>query len=90
MRTRSGRRLLAVTSPDNPSEAISREEAVTVLTRGLAYAEGTESEKGMLAPGMLADLAVLRQDVFAVSRPRSSRRRPASSPSWAEGSCTIA
>ena len=39
---------------------------MTMLTRGSAYAEFAEREKGTLAPGMLADLAVLSQDVFTV------------------------
>ncbi|HET8650868.1 MAG TPA: amidohydrolase [Gemmatimonadales bacterium] len=55
-----------VTSPGNPAEALSREDAVTMFTRGSAYAEFQEHEKGMLAPGMLADLAVLSQDIFTV------------------------
>ena len=46
------------------SESISREAAVEAYTRGAAYAEGTEKEKGMIAKGMLADLAVLSQDIF--------------------------
>lgn len=58
--------MLAVNKPAMPEEAISREMAVTMLTRGPAYAEFTEREKGTLAPGMLADLAVLSQDVFVV------------------------
>lgn len=57
---------VAVTAPGRPGEAVSREEAVTILTRGSAYAEGTEREKGSLVPGMLADLTVLSQDVFTV------------------------
>jgi len=56
----------ATTKPGNPGEAISREEAMRLYTRGAAYAELSEREKGTLAPGMLADLAVLSQDVFTV------------------------
>lgn len=37
-----------------------------MLTWGAAYAERMEGEKGTLAPGMLADLAVLSQDIFTV------------------------
>jgi predicted amidohydrolase YtcJ len=48
----------------HPSEAISLDEAVRAYTRGSAYAEFEEQRKGTLAPGMLADLAVLSQDVF--------------------------
>jgi predicted amidohydrolase YtcJ len=57
----------AVTHPDNPREALTREAAVIAYTRGSAYAEHAEHEKGVLAPGMLADLAVLSQDIFTVA-----------------------
>ena len=58
--------MLAVTHPVNPGEALTREQAVLAYTRGSAYAEFAEREKGTLAPGMLADLAVLSQDIFTV------------------------
>jgi predicted amidohydrolase YtcJ len=57
---------LAITHPDNPREALTREAAVAAYTRGSAYAEHAERRKGTLAPGMLADLAVLSQDIFTV------------------------
>lgn len=50
----------------NASEALTREQAVTMYTRGSAYAEFSESEKGTIAPGMLADIAVLSQDIFTI------------------------
>jgi predicted amidohydrolase YtcJ len=56
----------AVTTSDRPEEAITREQAVTAYTYGSAYAEFEEKDKGRLAAGMLADLAVLSQDVFSV------------------------
>lgn len=56
----------AITHPNNPSEAISREAAVAAYTVGSAYAEFAEHRKGRLAPGQLADLAVLSQDIFTV------------------------
>jgi predicted amidohydrolase YtcJ len=56
--------------PGVPAEAISREEAVDAYTRGGAYAEMMENEKGTIAPGKLADLAVLSQDIFRVSPDR--------------------
>ena len=56
----------AVTHPDNPREALTREQAVVAYTRGSAYAEHAERVKGTLAPGFLADLAILSQDIFAV------------------------
>jgi predicted amidohydrolase YtcJ len=58
--------MLATSRPTNPSEAITREDAVNAYTRGSAYAEFTERDKGKLAPGMLADIAVLSQDIFLV------------------------
>jgi len=56
--------LAASIHPANPKEAITREEAVAAYTTGAAFAEFKEGEKGQLAPGMLADLAVLSADVF--------------------------
>ena len=56
--------LAASMHPTNPKEAISREEAVAAYTTGAAFAEFKEKEKGQLAVGMLADLAVLSADVF--------------------------
>lgn len=47
-------------------EALTREEAVTGYTRGSAFAEFAERDKGRLAVGMLADLAVLSADIFTV------------------------
>ncbi|HKR64853.1 MAG TPA: amidohydrolase family protein [Thermoanaerobaculia bacterium] len=54
---------------DNGPESLTREEAVSAYTRGSAYAEMKEREKGTLAPGMLADVAVLSQDIFTVPAP---------------------
>ena len=50
----------------NEAEALTREQAVTMYTRGSACAEFAEKEKGTIAPGMLADIAVLSQDIFTV------------------------
>jgi hypothetical protein len=49
-----------------PEEKISLEEALDLYTRGSAYAEFAEKEKGTLAPGMLADLVVFADDLFRV------------------------
>jgi len=57
---------LAITNPSNSAEGLTREEAVSAYTFGSAYAEMAESDKGVLAPGKLADLAVLSQDIFKV------------------------
>jgi predicted amidohydrolase YtcJ len=56
--------MFAVTHPNRPSEAITREQAVVAYTRTSAYAEFAEKEKGTLESGKLADLAVLSQDIF--------------------------
>ncbi len=61
--------MFAVTHPSRPDEALTREQAVIAYTRGAAYAEFAEREKGTLAPGMLADLAVLSQDIFTIPVP---------------------
>jgi predicted amidohydrolase YtcJ len=58
--------MLATLHPDRPSEALTREQAVIAYTEGSAYAEGEEHQKGRLAPGQWADLAVLSQDLFTV------------------------
>jgi predicted amidohydrolase YtcJ len=62
--------LFAITHPTNRREALTREQAVTAYTRGSAFAEFAETAKGTLAPGMLADLAVLSQDIFTVEEGR--------------------
>jgi predicted amidohydrolase YtcJ len=51
--------------PFRPEEALSREEAVIAYTRTSAYAEFAD-DKGILAPGKLADLVVLSQDIFSI------------------------
>jgi predicted amidohydrolase YtcJ len=61
--------MLAVLHPDRPEEAITVEEAILAYTRGSAYAELEEHRKGTLAPGKLADLAVLSQDPFTLPDP---------------------
>jgi predicted amidohydrolase YtcJ len=53
----------------NPAEALTIEEALTAYTAGAAYAEMMERHKGTLAPDMLADLAILSQDIFNVPPP---------------------
>jgi predicted amidohydrolase YtcJ len=62
--------LFAVTHPTSRREALTREQAVAAYTRGSAFAEFAETDKGTLAPGMLADLAVLSQDIFTVEEGR--------------------
>ncbi len=45
-----------------PAERLSRVQALRALTVGGAWATFAERERGMLAPGRQADLAVLEQD----------------------------
>jgi predicted amidohydrolase YtcJ len=60
--------MLATMHPDNPKEAITVEQAVVAYTYGSAFAEFRENEKGTLAKGKLADLAVLSQDIFIIPK----------------------
>jgi predicted amidohydrolase YtcJ len=47
-------------------QRITVDEAVRAYTAGAAYASGEEAIKGALAPGKLADMAVLSQDIFTI------------------------
>jgi predicted amidohydrolase YtcJ len=61
--------MFATIHPARPDEALTREQAVEAYTRGSAYAEFAEQDKGSIEPGKLADLAVLSQDIFHVPPP---------------------
>lgn len=56
--------MFAVALPTRPDQSLTREQLLRAYTEGSAYAEFAEHEKGRLAPGYLADLAVLSQDVL--------------------------
>lgn len=58
--------MLAVQYRQNPAEALTREQALEAYTSGPAFAERQEGVRGKLAAGMVADLAVLSQDVLTV------------------------
>jgi hypothetical protein len=47
-----------------PEQSMTREEALLSYTRWNAYAAFEENEKGMLAPGMLADIVVLSKNLL--------------------------
>jgi len=47
-----------------PEQKISVEEAVRAYTTGSAFAEFQEKEKGTLAPGKLADVVIVSDDIF--------------------------
>ncbi len=56
--------MFATALPTRPDQSLTREQVLRAYTSGSAYAEFKEHEKGRLAPGYLADLAVLSQDVL--------------------------
>ena len=56
--------MFAATNAANPSQALTVEQAVAAYTRGSAAAELAERQKGTIATGMLADVALLSQDIF--------------------------
>ncbi len=58
--------MLAVIDPAHPGEALTREQAIEAYTAGGAYVSGEEDQRGKLAPGMLADVAVLSADPFTI------------------------
>ncbi len=58
--------MLMTSTHSNPKENLTVEQAVVAYTKTNAYAEFKENEKGTLMPGMLADLAVLSQDIFTI------------------------
>jgi predicted amidohydrolase YtcJ len=57
--------MFACMHPFRPAEALTVEQAVIAYTKTSAYAE-MQDDKGVLAPGQLADLVVLSQDIFTV------------------------
>jgi predicted amidohydrolase YtcJ len=58
--------MLASINANNPQEAMTREQAIAAYTAGATYAEYQEAQKGTISRGMLADLAMLSQDIFKV------------------------
>ena len=59
--------MFAVINANSPAEALTLEQAVRAYTQGSAFAEHQEHQKGTLAVGMLADLAVLSHDIFRLA-----------------------
>jgi predicted amidohydrolase YtcJ len=53
----------AVTAP-HESQQLTVDQAIAAYTRGGAYAESMETEKGTLEPGKLADAVILDSDPF--------------------------
>lgn len=50
-----------------PEQRLTMDQAIAAYTTGAAFAEFAEKEKGMLAPGMLADFVILDRDITAVA-----------------------
>ncbi len=66
-------RLTETGAPYAHRERITVEQALSAYTRGSAQATGWAHRKGMLAPGMLADLVVLGDDPTEVGSERISQ-----------------
>jgi len=49
-----------------PEQKLTIHQAIAAYTTGSAYAEFSETDKGLLKPGMLADFVVLDRDITAV------------------------
>ncbi len=58
-----------------PQQKLTIEEAIAAYTTGSAYAQFAEKDKGKLAPGMLADFAVLDRDLTKVAPPEILKTR---------------
>src|SRR5580658_1770246 len=58
-----------------PEQKISVAEAVHAYTVGSAFAEHREAVKGSLAPGKLADLVVLSEDIFHIDPAEIAKTR---------------
>ncbi len=53
-----------------PEKRLTRQQALELYTVGSAWFSGEEKEKGRLAPGQLADFAILSEDYLAVPEER--------------------
>ncbi|MGH9430986.1 MAG: amidohydrolase [Terriglobia bacterium] len=49
-----------------PEQRITLDEALRAYTQGSAFAEFAEHQKGTIAPGKLADIVVLSDDLFSI------------------------
>jgi predicted amidohydrolase YtcJ len=58
-----------------PEQKITIQQAIVAYTAGSAYAEFQEKQKGVLAPGMLADFVVLDRDITKVAPPEILKTR---------------
>ncbi len=59
----------------HPEEAVTREQALKMFTAWPAYAAFQEDVKGSIAPGKLADLTILSDDIMKIPEPEILRTR---------------
>jgi predicted amidohydrolase YtcJ len=53
----------------HPEQAVTRDQALKMLTLNAAYAAFEENDKGSIEPGKLADLTVLSADIMKIPPP---------------------
>ena len=53
----------------HPEQAVSREQALKMLTQWPAFAVFQERDKGSIEPGKLADLTILSDDIMKIDAP---------------------
>ncbi len=58
-----------------PEQRLTVEEALAAYTSGSAFAAFQENDKGRIAPGMLADIVVLSDDLFTIPPARIKETR---------------
>jgi predicted amidohydrolase YtcJ len=58
-----------------PGQKITVDEALTAYTRHAAYASFEEADKGMLAPGKLADITIIDRDLRTIPGPEIRNAR---------------
>ncbi len=71
-----------------PGERITLDAALSAYTAGVAYQAFAERERGVLAPGMAADLVWLDGDIRAMD-PHDIARRSAVLGTWMAGTRTF-
>ncbi|MBS1794673.1 MAG: amidohydrolase [Acidobacteria bacterium] len=67
--------IAAAVETNPPRQRLSVEEAVGLYTKGAAFAEFAENEKGVIAPGRFADLVILSDDIFSIPPARIRQTR---------------
>ena len=58
-----------------PAQRLTMEQAIAAYTTGSASAEFADKDKGLIAPGMLADFVVLDRDLTAIPAPQILKTR---------------